>query len=72
MTDVSKEIKELRDRLDISAMKFAKLIGSNMSSVYNWEHGYTSPRNPKIWKRIAKLVELFEELEKNPDFLINK
>lgn len=70
MTDVSKRIKELRKRLDISAIKFAKLIGSNMSSVYNWEHGYTSPRNPIIWKRIEKLVDLFEELERNPDALL--
>jgi DNA-binding transcriptional regulator YiaG len=70
MTDVSKEIKSLRKRLGISAVKFAKLIGSNMSSVYNWEHGYTSPANEKLWKRIYKLVELFERIENNPDVLL--
>lgn len=64
------EVRNLRKRLGISAVKFAKLIGSNMSSVYNWEHGYTSPRSPQIWKRIYKLVEWFEAIEKNPDKLL--
>jgi len=70
MTDVSKEIKTLRGQLELSAKKFAKLIGSNMCSVYNWEKGRSSPRNPIIWKRIHRLIEWFAEIEKNPDKLL--
>lgn len=63
-------IREYRKKLGLSAEKFAKLIGSNTCSVYNWEKGRTHPKYPVIWQRILKLCDLFKKIEENPDYLI--
>lgn len=64
------EIRNLRKKLGLSARKFAKLIGSNTSSVYNWDNGRSTPRNKEIHERIKVLCELFDRLEKEPNYLI--
>lgn len=64
------DIRELRRKTGMSARKFAKVIGSNTCSVYNWEQGKTSPRNKKIYSRINALIAFIERLEKNPDLLL--
>ncbi len=64
-------IRESRKRLGLSASKLSKIIGTNTCSVYKWEQGKTSPRNKeKIFSRINALIELFDNLEKNCDFLL--
>lgn len=66
------EIRNIRKKLGVSAETFARLIGSNTCSVYNWEKGRTSPRYKIIWDRIKALCGFFEKLEENPDYLIKK
>lgn len=63
-------VRDVRKRLGLSAKNFAKMIGSNTCSVYNWEKGRTNPRDKKIWSRINALVSLFKHIEENPDYLI--
>ena len=63
-------IREYRKKLGLSAERFARMIGSNTCSVYNWEKGRTRPKYPVIWKRVFKLCELFKKIEENPDYLI--
>lgn len=67
---MTNKIRELRKKTGLSAKKFAKVIGSNTCSVYNWEQGRTSPRDKKIYSRINALIEFFEKIEKNPDLLL--
>lgn len=44
----AKGLKSLRSRLGVSAADFAKLLGASMQSVYNWEHGKTTPRPAQV------------------------
>lgn len=69
---MSNEIKEIRHATGLPANVFARLIGSNVCSIYNFEAGRTSPRYPHTIKRAKALLRLFNCLENNPDFIIEK
>lgn len=43
-----REIKTERDRLDLSAADYGKLIGVSHLTIYNWEHGRTAPRQKQL------------------------
>lgn len=58
--------RERRYKTGLNVRTFAKIIGSNDKSVYNWEQGKTSPRYAEIEKNIDYLVDLIEYLKKNP------
>ena len=58
--------RERRYKTGLNVRTFAKIIGSNDKSVYNWEQGKTSPRYPETEKNIDYLVDLIEYLKKNP------
>jgi DNA-binding transcriptional regulator YiaG len=57
--------RERRYKTGLNVRTFAKIIGSNECSVYNWEQGKTKPRYPEIEENIDNLVDLIEELQKN-------
>ncbi|HEY6941637.1 helix-turn-helix transcriptional regulator [Dokdonella sp.] len=44
----AKGFKSLRARLGLSADQLATLLGASMQSVYNWEHGKTTPRPNQV------------------------
>jgi DNA-binding transcriptional regulator YiaG len=48
-----KSVKAERDRLGLSAKKYADLIGVSMLTVYNWEKGKSVPRGPALEKWLA-------------------
>ena len=65
------KIRECRKKLGLSAEKLSKIIGANTCSIYKWEQGKTKPRNPdKIYQRLNALIELFEKLKQDADFLL--
>jgi transcriptional regulator with XRE-family HTH domain len=45
---VAKGLRSHRERLGVSAVELAKLIGVSSQSVYNWEHGVTRPREAQL------------------------
>jgi DNA-binding transcriptional regulator YiaG len=57
--------RERRYKTGLNVRTFAKIIGSNVCSVYNWEQGKTSPRYPETEKNIDYLVDLIEKLKKD-------
>lgn len=57
--------RERRYKTGLNVRTFAKIIGSNVCSVYNWERGNSFPRNPETEKNIDYLVDLIEKLKKN-------
>ena len=57
--------REKRKRTGLNVKMFAKLIGSNECSVYNWEQGKTKPRYPEMEENIDYLVDLIEKLKKD-------
>ena len=57
--------RERRYRTGLNVKTFAKIIGSNGCSVYNWETGRTKPRYTETEKNIDYLVDLIEKLKKN-------
>ena len=57
--------REKRKRTGLSVKTFAKIIGSNWCSVYNWEQGKTKPRYTEVEKNIDYLVDLIEFLKKD-------
>lgn len=57
--------REKRKKTGLNVKTFAKIIGSNEKSVYNWEQGKTSPRYPETEKNIDYLVDLIEYLKKD-------
>ncbi len=57
--------REKRKRTGLNVKIFAKIIGSNEKSVYNWEQGKTKPRYPETEKNIDYLVDLIEYLKKD-------
>jgi transcriptional regulator with XRE-family HTH domain len=65
-------IRELRKKIGLSARRLAKVIGSNMCSIYHWEQGISSPRYPVFLERMNALDEFLTKLEENPDYLIKR
>lgn len=57
--------RERRYKTGLNVKTFAKIIGSNECSVYNWETGRTKPRYPETEENIDYLVDLIENLKKN-------
>ena len=57
--------REKRKRTGLNVKTFAKIIGSNECSVYNWEQGRTKPRYPETEENIDYLVDLIENLKKD-------
>ena len=57
--------REKRKQTGLNVKTFAKIIGSNECSVYNWEQGKTKPRYPDIEENIDYLVDLIEFLKKD-------
>ena len=57
--------REKRKRTGLNVKTFAKIIGSNECSVYNWEQGKTKPRYPETEENIDYLVDLIENLKKD-------
>ena len=53
------KLKEIRERLNITQTKLAKLLGVSIASVRNWEAGEATPRQ--------KNVERIKELEQTPE-----
>jgi DNA-binding transcriptional regulator YiaG len=45
---VAKGFKSLRERLGLSADDIGLLLGVSAQSVYNWEHGKTTPRSTQL------------------------
>lgn len=50
------EVKEIRDRLNLSREKFARLLGVSFYTVYRWERGQRKPSAMAeiLLKRIAE------------------
>lgn len=46
-------LKSHRERLDISAADYGKLVGASSLSVYNWENGKARPRKEQVAKLAA-------------------
>lgn len=57
--------RERRYKTGLNVKTFAKIIGSNECSVYNWETGRTKPRYTETEENIDYLVDLIEKLKKN-------
>lgn len=57
--------RERRYKTGLNVRTFAKIIGSNECSVYNWETGRTKPRYQEIEENIDDLVDLIEKLKKD-------
>jgi DNA-binding transcriptional regulator YiaG len=62
--------KKMRLKVGCSAKMFAKLLGSNVCSIYNYEAGRAKPRTESLIKRIDALLELLERIRKDPDYLV--
>ena len=57
--------REKRKRTGLNVKTFAKIIGSNECSVYNWEQVKTKPRYQETEENIDYLVDLIEKLKKD-------
>jgi len=54
--DVSKLIKELRGKLDLTQEQFAQKVGVTFSTVNNWEKGTRTP-HPFLFQRLLEIAE---------------
>jgi len=54
--DVSKLIKELRDKLDLTQEQFAQKVGVTFSTINNWEKGTRTP-HPFLFQRLIEIAE---------------
>ena len=43
-----KWLKSNRQRLDLSAADYAKLVGVSSQTIYNWEQGTSKPRQQQV------------------------
>lgn len=57
--DVSKLIKKLRAKLDLTQEQFAQKVGVTFSTINNWEKGNRTP-HPFLFQ---KLLDMAEEAE---------
>jgi len=51
---MAREVKSIRERLDLSQAEFAKLIQVNVRTLQNWEQGHRHPTGPAA--ALLKLV----------------
>ena len=49
----ARSVKAQRERLDLSAADYAKLVGVSMVTIYNWEKGETRPRKEQLAALVA-------------------
>ncbi|MBP9019630.1 MAG: helix-turn-helix transcriptional regulator [Bacteroidales bacterium] len=54
--DVSKLIKELRDKLDLTQEQLAQKVGVTFSTINNWEKGSRTP-HPFLFQRLMEMAE---------------
>jgi DNA-binding XRE family transcriptional regulator len=59
MQDYAKAIKELREKMMMSQMEFAKIIDVAYESINRWENGKFIP----TFRYRRKFVELFKEYD---------
>ena len=65
MSDFSKRLTALRESMNYSKTKFAKLIGVSLSTYANWEYGYNDPD-------MDTLTKLANALNTTTDFLTGR
>ena len=58
--DVTKMIRELRARLELTQEQFAAKVGVTFSTVNRWESGRSNP-SPLARRRISELIEYAEK-----------
>lgn len=49
----ARSVKAQRERLDLSAADYAKLVGVSPLTIYNWEKGKTRPRKEQLAALVA-------------------
>jgi DNA-binding transcriptional regulator YiaG len=49
----ARSVKAQRQRLGLSAANYGRLVGVSGLTVYNWEHGSTSPRQAQLAALVA-------------------
>ncbi len=54
--DVSKLIRELRNKLDVTQEQFAQRVGVTFSTVNSWENGTRKP-HPFLLKRLLEMAD---------------
>jgi len=55
----SDQIRDERDRLDLSAADYGRLIGVSHLTIYNWEHGRSIPRQKQLnsWLQVKGISQ---------------
>lgn len=69
IVDVSEEIKDIRDRLELSQKDFAELLNISLRTLQEWEQGRKSPKGPalSLLNIAIKHPEIFIEMRnQNP------
>lgn len=64
------DFRKFRRVMGVSARALAKLLGSNVCSIYNFEKGRTSPRGELIEKRAYALQKVIQSILLDPDYLV--
>jgi len=54
--DVSKLVKELRNKLNLTQEQFAQKVGVTFSTVNNWEKGTRTP-HPFLFRKLLEMAE---------------
>jgi len=54
--DISKLIKELRDKLGLTQEQFAQKVGVTFPTINNWEKGTRTP-HPFLFQRLLEMAE---------------
>jgi transcriptional regulator with XRE-family HTH domain len=54
--DISKLIKTLRNKLDLTQEQFAQKVGVTFSTINNWEKGTRKP-HPFLLQRLLEIAE---------------
>jgi len=54
--DISKLIKKLRNKLDLTQEQFAQRVGVTFSTVNSWENGKRKP-HPFLLRRLMEMAE---------------
>lgn len=58
-------IRELREKASLTQMQLAAKLGVSMMTIRIWENGAGKP-NPKNYKKLAKLFNLYKIFEVQP------